>query len=182
MQLKSGNVTKIFNICKYIACENQRGLFIKICYKKLRLWSNAVSETQWNIIITKNFVVKKKDPKPLNYTEKFIELHGQPAVLYTSVHKEDVLSQIRNAIRSALKANVERQLIESCVQDVFNNYDSQRETARIKSNCIYVLLIFFYQSSFLVLKVRTWRDTKYFVMYIPLVLKRCVTIFDNIYV
>ena len=49
---------------------------------------------------------KKIYPKPLNYTETFIELHGQPEVLYTSVHKEDVLSQIRNAIRSALNANV----------------------------------------------------------------------------
>ena len=54
--------------------------------------------------------------------------------LLTSIQKEDVLSQIRNAIKSALKANIERQLIESCVQDVFNNYDSQREIARSKSN------------------------------------------------
>ena len=83
--------------------------------------------------------IKKEDPKPLNCTETCIKLHGQTAVLYTSIHKEDVLSQIRNAIKSALKANVERRLIESCVQDVFNNYDYQRKIALSKSNCIHGL-------------------------------------------
>ena len=79
---------------------------------------------------------KKKEPIPSNYTETCMELHGNKSFLYTSVHKEVVLSQISNAIKSALKANVERQLIESCVQDVFNNYDSQLQTARSKSDCI----------------------------------------------
>ena len=54
-----------------------------------------------------------KKIKPLDYSDTCIKLHGHPAFLYTFIHKEDFLSQIRNAIKFALKANVEHQLIES---------------------------------------------------------------------
>ena len=45
------------------------------------------------------------------------------------MHETDVLSQIRNVIKSAFKANVKRSLIEKCIQNVFDEYESQRQTS-----------------------------------------------------
>ena len=75
----------------------------------------------------------------MNYTERCIELHGDKAYLCSSLNEEDVLSQIRNAIKNAFEANVERSLIEICIQNVFDEYDTQRKNTQSKSNCIYVL-------------------------------------------
>ena len=75
----------------------------------------------------------------MNYTETFIELHGNADYLYSSVHEEDVLSQIRNAMKSEFEANVERNLIERFIQNVFNEYYSQLKAAQSKSYCLYVL-------------------------------------------
>ena len=42
-------------------------------------------------------------------------------------------------MKNAFEANVERSLIKMCIQNVFDEYDSQRENTQSKSNCIYVL-------------------------------------------
>ena len=82
---------------------------------------------------------KQKKTKSLNYTEREIELHGHKAYLCSSVNEKDVFDQIRNAMKNAFEANVERSLIEMCIQNVFDEYDSQRKNTQSKSTCLYVL-------------------------------------------
>ena len=68
---------------------------------------------------------KKKSSFLSNYTESQIFVNGCPVYLYSSIHEDDVLNQIRNTIKSAFEANVDRPLIENCIQNVLKEYDSQ---------------------------------------------------------
>ena len=72
---------------------------------------------------------KKKSLSP-NYTESQILVLGFPVYLYSSIHEDDVLNQIRNTIKSAFEANVDRPLIENCIQNVLKEYNSQSENTQ----------------------------------------------------
>lgn len=73
---------------------------------------------------------KKKSSFLSNYTESQIFVNGCPVYLYSSIHEDDVLNQIRNTIKSAFEANVDRPLIENCIQNVLKEYDSQSENTQ----------------------------------------------------
>ena len=81
-------------------------------------------------------------------------MHSCPECLYSSVQEDDVLNQIRNAIKSAFEANFDRPLIENCIQNVWKEYYSQSENTQGEWDCMFVchtyaLLLFILWFSFI---------------------------------